>query len=526
MFESSNIDQEFEFSLEKFQIDNQLPTSLYPILIEQKPLSDPKPVLKASFVRSLIYGDELDYYKYASFLLQELIIKVDDGFVYKLLDFIDSLKFDQFGQPKIFESQSLVKGKDVFSLIKSQSSNGKESSLVKRQYFELLHLNPVKFEITFEMQSKTESSNFLHNFLRILGTSFISIQETNIKLNALVLRHVFGRQDKIVNRIQKHYTRSFMKQLYKIIGSIDILGDPVGLLGGIGTGVIEFFHEPAKGIVHSPGDFAIGIGKGSWSLVKNSISGVMGTASKVIGAVGKGFTALTLDDEYKEQRRRDKLKNKPKHAGDGVVKGGKAFAKSLWSGVSGIVTQPIKGAKKEGVKGFFKGAGKGLVGVVSKPVVGVTEFSSNVFDGIKNTTKLFDPKSLGKARSPRYIGQDRILTIFNPDKSSQQLLLTNLSNGAYRKELCIEFRVCIERMKSYIILTEKRMIYFVKEDVRLDFLLTQILENKINGNFLELTYDLGSTKKKTKKMKFQFENLEDAKAIQEELINQISNLEN
>ena len=44
---------------------------------------------------------------------------------------------------------------------------------------------------------------------------------------------------------------------------------------------------------------------------------------------------------------------------DGVGKGLAGFGKSLWGGVTGIVTQPIKGAQEGGLAGFGKGVGKG-----------------------------------------------------------------------------------------------------------------------------------------------------------------------
>lgn len=49
------------------------------------------------------------------------------------------------------------------------------------------------------------------------------------------------------------------------------------------------------------------------------------------------------------------------------------IAGGITSGVSGIFTAPVRGAKKGGVGGFFTGVGKGLVGAVVKPVVGVTD---------------------------------------------------------------------------------------------------------------------------------------------------------
>lgn len=50
---------------------------------------------------------------------------------------------------------------------------------------------------------------------------------------------------------------------------------------------------------------------------------------------------------------------------EGVGYGLKEFGQGLFKGLSGVVLQPIKGAKKEGLKGFGKGLGKGLLGFVT-----------------------------------------------------------------------------------------------------------------------------------------------------------------
>ena len=51
--------------------------------------------------------------------------------------------------------------------------------------------------------------------------------------------------------------------------------------------------------------------------------------------------------------------------------------------MTGIITQPISGAKKEGVEGFFKGLGKGLIGTVARPVSGMVDFASSSLEGIR-----------------------------------------------------------------------------------------------------------------------------------------------
>lgn len=54
---------------------------------------------------------------------------------------------------------------------------------------------------------------------------------------------------------------------------------------------------------------------------------------------------------------------------------------------------------------------QGFVGAVTKPVVGVFDFASNVTEGIRNTTTVFDQDELDRVRLPRFIGSDGILKV-------------------------------------------------------------------------------------------------------------------
>lgn len=50
----------------------------------------------------------------------------------------------------------------------------------------------------------------------------------------------------------------------------------------------------------------------------------------------------------------------------GLKAAGKGLSLGLYDGITGLVTQPLKGAKEEGAAGFFKGFGRGIGGVVLK----------------------------------------------------------------------------------------------------------------------------------------------------------------
>jgi vacuolar protein sorting-associated protein 13A/C len=74
-------------------------------------------------------------------------------------------------------------------------------------------------------------------------------------------------------------------QLYKILGSSDIIGNPVNLINKLGTGVFELISEPTKGLLHGPDEFVEGLGKGVSSLVTNVISGSFESVSKITGSL-------------------------------------------------------------------------------------------------------------------------------------------------------------------------------------------------------------------------------------------------
>ncbi|RMZ89344.1 hypothetical protein DV736_g3422, partial [Chaetothyriales sp. CBS 134916] len=51
----------------------------------------------------------------------------------------------------------------------------------------------------------------------------------------------------------------------------------------------------------------------------------------------------------------------------GLKAAGKEFGYGFYDGITGLVTQPVAGARKEGAAGLFKGAAKGIGGLILKP---------------------------------------------------------------------------------------------------------------------------------------------------------------
>lgn len=56
----------------------------------------------------------------------------------------------------------------------------------------------------------------------------------------------------------------------------------------------------------------------------------------------------------------------------GLKIAGKEFGLGLYDGISGLITQPYRGAQKEGALGLVKGFGKGIGGIACKPASGMS----------------------------------------------------------------------------------------------------------------------------------------------------------
>lgn len=147
-----------------------------------------------------------------------------------------------------------------------------------------------------------------------------------------------------------------------------------------------------------------------------------------------GLAAATLDKQFQDRRRMSRSRNRPKHALYGVTAGANSFVSSLASGVGGLARKPLEGAEREGALGFFKGLGKGVVGVVTKPAIGVFDLASNVTEGIRNTTTVFDNDGLDRVRLTRYIGQDGVVRPYSQREALGQFWLKQLDNGKYFNE--------------------------------------------------------------------------------------------
>jgi len=324
----------------------------------------------------------------------------------------------------------------------------------------------------------------------VLGTA-ANMDEAVLCFNALYMENPFVPMSELQSRIVQHYIRQGFQAVFKLLGCTEVLGNPVGLFSNISTGVMDFFYEPAKGMVESPQAFAKGLAKGTSSLVKNTMYATFDSVSKIVGALGKGVANLSCDDEYIRRRQANQRK-KPKHFVDGVSQGALALGRGFLDGITGIVVKPVQGVRREGAVGLFKGIGQGVIGVAVKPVAGILEATTKTAEGIRNTATMFDDdRTLYRVRSaPRQFSADKQLLEFDQNESdgvmflSQHQLLRGDKHVMHTllqsKKKEEEVAVLSSNHVAVMVATSEKYVYKVKTIIAL----SSIVKADISGNTL------------------------------------------
>jgi hypothetical protein len=176
---------------------------------------------------------------------------------------------------------------------------------------------------------------------------------------------------------------------------------------------------------------------------------VFGSASKIVGSLGSGVARLAFDDEYTQLRNLQRQK-RADNVLEGVGQGLLALGGGVVSGVSGIVTQPIKGAQQGGAEGFFVGLGRGLMGVVVKPAVGVLDLASRTTEGIKNTPEMLADERVEPRRAPRFFAPDRVLRPYSSDRAAERERLRTMRRGAY-SSLVLEVAARVSGNNTFVV---------------------------------------------------------------------------
>lgn len=368
----------------------------------------------------------------------------------------------------------------------------------KKCYIELMTLHPIVLNYTSSSSTgfanmqrlgaslHTSSAHFLGGYvlgvLNALGVMLTSVENARLRLNALVLRHPCETIRELMSRIGTHYVYQASQALLRIAGDLDLLGSPVAMLGNLGSGVRDFFYEPANAMLHHPRELHLAVAKGTLSLMRSTVLSTADTASKVSGTLGKGLAALSMDDAFMRRRAARMAAQRPHSLAEGLRDGARNLGFSVAEGASGLLTSPLSGARRDGVKGALVGVAQGVVGVALKPAAGVLDLATKSAEAMRYKASRSTPTSRAsgaegvspahrpavdacgraRARPPHALGPDATLQVYDLSKAALREVLLRVEAGAYRSEeltghvglgayslLCTEQRVLFVRTSSW-----------------------------------------------------------------------------
>ncbi|GMM46069.1 membrane morphogenesis protein [Pichia kluyveri] len=497
-YNESDIYQNASLKMKWLQLDNQLYSSMFPVVMY--PTVVPKtsnelnshPLFSTSVARLKDSTHGVNYIKFATVLLQELTIQVDENFLWEMLDF-----------SKI---PGAAWNSQVENILWDKNLQIPEPPTIRTTddlYFELLHLQPLQFNISFVCSDRSynddqkNTQNNLSIAADILTMAIGNINNAPVRLSALMLENIRTPIPYLFQNISEHYKQAFLYQIYKVLGSADVLGNPVGLFNNISSGVMDIFYEPYQGYIMTdkPQELGIGLAKGGLSFFKKSVFGVSDSVSRITDSVAKGLTVASMDKDFQERRRLNRqANNKTNRPVDGIQAGAQSLFTGISSGITGLAMAPMEGATREGASGFFKGLGKGILGLPTKTATGVLDMANNISETIKSTTTAFEGKGTESMRLPRYIPYDGSMVRYDKKESQGQYWLKTVNNGEFSRDkylahlklqeggkVCVVSYSRILMVKIYEMELEWQIKYEDIEDVLLD---KQGIKIKYNSNKL------------------------------------------
>eukprot|EP00941_MAST-03F_sp_MAST-3F-sp1_P004284 g4284.t1 len=368
-----NRQTDFSIVVKEAQVDHMSPSTRFKTIIKMHHRERKKsggtcdgiqPIFQLSAIKQAVEG--VDHWDYLSVLLQEIDVQCDLSMLFECLDWfmdikpalmdhkVSKIKVHSSGEKKnIDRSEKLFNDADSESQWKQnklilldalwanrqqKGSTFMGSKKVQRMYFRVFQLQPIRLNMTFKV-SGSELTNRMTGAapapVRLAIDTLVNmignIDNSPVRLDAFFVEFLLEDQEVLMATISQFYKTKLLSNWKHLVGSADILGNPVGLASNMGTGVKDFFYEPANGLMSSPEDFAIGLKTGTFSLLTKVTGGVFNSGSKIVGSVNSGVARLAMDESYMKEREKRKNTSRPAHVGDGIADG----VESLFKGVTG-----------------------------------------------------------------------------------------------------------------------------------------------------------------------------------------------
>uniref|UniRef100_A0A8C8S437 Vacuolar protein sorting 13 homolog D n=1 Tax=Pelusios castaneus TaxID=367368 RepID=A0A8C8S437_9SAUR len=438
--------QLLELSIQDVQVDNQLIGTTQPFMlfltpqISENEAIETGPAVQLNTMKFPSKNALKDIYKHLMITARKFTVQIEEKLLLKLLSFFG---YDQ--------SESEVEKSDESLHEKTVDQGGAQ----KRYYFENLKISVPQIKLSVFTSNKLPLD--LKALKSTLGFPLIRFEDAVINLDPFTRVHPYETKEFIINDILKHFQEELLSQAARILGSVDFLGNPMGLLNDVSEGVTGLIKYGNVG-----------------GLIRNVTHGVSNSAAKFAGTLSDGL-GKTMDNRH--QNEREYIRYHGATSGEHLIAGIHGLTHGIIGGLTSVITSTVEGVKTEGgIGGFISGLGKGLVGTVTKPMAGALDFASETAQALRDTTTLSGPRTQAeRVRKPRCCrGPQGLLPRYSESQAEGQEQLFKLTDNIQD-----EFFIAVENTDSYCVLISSKAVYFLKNGDYVDR----------EAIFLEVKYD-------------------------------------
>eukprot|EP00249_Psilotum_nudum_P016244 c25743_g1_i1 orf=309-3461(-) len=325
----------------------------------------------------------------------------------------------------------------------------------RKVYIENLVVAPIDLTISFSSSpwlSKEDPGDAAQSLLWITGASvqrglmaLVDVEGVPVHFRKLMFSHHLASWKEIKGNIARYYTRQLLHEVYKVLGSVGVFGNPMGFMRSLGNGIHDFVSAPARSFIQSPRFFARDIAQGTCSLVSNTVFAISNAATQMSRAARKGVTAFTLDHEYlaEMERRREHYFQE------------NSILNELLEGLTGLLQSPVVGAERHGVLGILSGVAVGVVRLVARPAASILEVAGRMAHSVRSWS---NPNQVHekRIRPPRHLDKG-VLLPYSLEDAIGNAVLQEAVGGHLQNQ---NYFICkpLAQPGRYILLTERVLL--------------------------------------------------------------------
>ncbi|GAB9465381.1 hypothetical protein Gpo141_00002791 [Globisporangium polare] len=453
------------FSIFNLQLDDMLTSAKFPVILnpidagysDKAVGRDPEPLLRLVLDADL--AAKVGTYKLLEFDLSSFSLKVDVDYLVNLVKLLEPyLVSDATVANRSARTleQSLNRRVPPVPIMQLTADGNIMHDLV---YFDVLRIHAITIDLEYSITRKDIVSStggdgrsvifgFLSQVIGLVGSNLSG--SPTLSFNEIVIARCFSTKQRLQNQLMQNYIRQGVMQAYRLVGSADIIGNPIGLVEDLGSGVMQFL-KITKGEVLGDSQTR---GEGVKVLGKTIVKSGASTVAKITGSLDR-FVGEFADEDEKTASGNEQETESP--TGIAPLDGGIQFAKDFGKGLTGIFTKPVQGAMRGGVTGLVQGTVSGIAGPGVVLLKRLTSTSHSLALGVQSTVVDRSPFG-GRRRMPKQIVNNKLIAEFDAShyKPSRLLLEVISANGLLSDDSCDP--LCVVRVDDKVVL-KTRVLY-------------------------------------------------------------------